>query len=375
MGTQMISLEAGSMPVTMAVNGFDAALDSNPVTESKALPFDLANVPADYWERASNPSRMRDMKISGSRDVMPIPPSVIKVDPNYNPRDYRLKENRDHLDELKASIREEGVRIPLICRWDFFAPGDPAKSIIVTDGECRLRACLELLSEGVQIASVPVMQDDSKNEADRLLTYMLANGAKPLSKWEDGGAFKRFIRLGWNIDLIAKKTGKTKGYVSQAVELADAPDEVKQLLSSQAVTPSLALAELRANGSAAVQNLQAAAKAAQSTGQKTAKRAKSKSLPPAKPRTENEPAPAPVTVSPAARPVNGKAKHAPKAQASLCPEVMKALVDLMSDVALNELNDEKVKRVSVDKELLLKLASFMVTESEAEELRNGDVAF
>jgi hypothetical protein len=129
----------------------------------------------------------------------------------------------------------------------------------------------------------------------------------------------------------------------------------------------LALAELRANGAAAVETLKAAANAAQSSGKKgPAKRAKSKSLPPAKPRTENEPAPAAAT---------GKAKHAPKAQVALCPEVMAALVDLMSDVALADLNDESLKRVSVDKELLLKLASFMVTEEEAKHIQAGDVAF
>jgi hypothetical protein len=54
---------------------------------------------------------------------------------------------------------------------------------------------------------------------------------------------------------------------------------------------------------------------------------------------------------------------------------MDALVDLMSDVALADLNDEKLLRVSVDKELLLKLASFMVTEDEAKHILAGDVAF
>jgi ParB/RepB/Spo0J family partition protein len=352
-------------------NGASAATDNTP------LPFDLASVPADYWQRAANPNRMRDMKINGSRDVMPIPPSVIKVDPNYNPRDYRLKENRDHLDELKASIREEGVRMPLICRWDFFAPGDPAKSIIVTDGECRLRACLELLAEGVQIASVPVMQDDSKNEADRLLTSMLANGAKPLSKWEDGGAFKRFIRLGWNVDLIAKKTGKTKGYISQAVELADAPDEVKQLLSSQAVTPSLALAELRANGSAAVQNLQAAAKAAKSTGKKgPAKRAKKSKLPPAKPRTENEPAPAPVENAPAPTGNgNGKGngKHTDKdSDAYKVKQFTASLNDLLKDVEIADLTNPDVEWVSV---AALKLLALSHLVNKATEVKTEDVKF
>ena len=77
----------------------------------------------------------------------------------------------------------------------------------------------------------------------------------------------------------------------------------------------------------------------------------------------NDPAPA------------ARTKPAPKSQAALCPEVMAALVDLMSDVALADLNDESLTRVSVDKELLLKLASFMVTEEEAKHIQAGDVAF
>ena len=60
----------------------------------------------------------------------------------------------------------------------------------------------------------------------------------------------------------------------------------------------------------------------------------------------------------------------------MCPEVMAVMVDLMSDVALNELNDEKVDRVLVSKELLLKLASYMVTtDGEVEAANSVDVKF
>jgi hypothetical protein len=224
------------------------------------------------------------------------------------------------------------------------------------------------------------MQDDSKNEADRLLTSMLANGAKPLSKWEDGGAFKRFIRLGWNVDLIAKKTGKTKGYISQAVELADAPDEVKQLLSSQAVTPSLALAELRANGSAAVQNLQAAAKAAQASGKAgPAKRAKakSKSLPPAKPRKADEPAPEVQTApAPAAQPApqpvngNGKAKHPDHdTDAYRVKQFALGMNDLLKDVAVTDLHIPEVEWVSVSRIKLLALSNTVVRLTATQDVK------
>ena len=308
-------------------------------------------------------TRLRDLKTS-ARDQLMIDPRIIIIDDGHNPRDYNLPENHAHLDALKRSIRENGTLVPLLVRFD------PArKAAVLVDGESRLRANLELIAEGVEIDTVPTVQVAGGNESDRLLIAITANTGKPLSKWELGGAFQRLYNHGWSHEKIATKTGYKETFIVESMELADAPDEVKQLLSSQAVTPALALSELRTNCAAAVTTLQAIATEHKATGkQGPAKRAKSKTLPPAKPRTENEPAPAAPTAT-------GKAKHAPKSQAALCPEVMAALVDLMSDVALADLNDESLKRVSVDKELLLKLASFMVTEEEAKHIQAGDVAF
>jgi ParB-like chromosome segregation protein Spo0J len=308
-------------------------------------------------------TRLRDLKTS-ARDQLMIDPRIIIIDDGHNPRDYNLPENHAHLDALKRSIRENGTLVPLLVRFD------PArKAAVLVDGESRLRANLELIAEGVEIDTVPTVQVAGGNESDRLLIAITANTGKPLSKWELGGAFQRLYNHGWSHEKIATKTGYKETFIVESMELADAPDEVKQLLSSQAVTPALALSELRTNGAAAVTTLQAIATEHKATGkQGPAKRAKSKTLPPAKPRTENEPAPAAPTAT-------GKAKHAPKSQAALCPEVMAALVDLMSDVALADLNNESLTRVSVDKELLLKLASFMVTEEEAKHIQAGDVAF
>jgi len=54
----------------------------------------------------------------------------------------------------------------------------------------------------------------------------------------------------------------------------------------------------------------------------------------------------------------------------------RVLIELVSDVALSDLNDDKVKRVLVDKELLLKLASFIVTtEAEVNAANGVDVKF
>lgn len=235
-----------------------ASLAITPETAT-ALPYDLRNVPEGYFDRATNPTRMRDMKTTGSRDVIPVPPSLIKVDPLHNPRDYRLPENRAHLDDLKRKIKAAGgVLRALECRWDFFAPGDTVKSIIVCDGECRLRASLELIEEGMEIASVPVIQSDAKNEGDRLIQALMLNEGKPLSQWEMGNAFKRFRCMGWPIEKIVERTGHTQKWIVQSIEMADAPDEVKEMLSAQAVTPSHAISILRTmEAGSAIQTLRA----------------------------------------------------------------------------------------------------------------------
>jgi ParB/RepB/Spo0J family partition protein len=182
------------------------------------------------------------------------------------------------LDELKRSIAQIGVQMPLLVRFDVPSAGEK-KTAILVDGECRLRAVLELIAEGMEIRSIPVIQVEGKSETERLILSITANTGKPLSKWELGDAFRRLLRFGWSEADVSKKTGYNARFVAEAVELADAPEEIKHLLSEQAVTPSLALATLRTNGSEATAILKARVEAAKSSGQKTAKRDKAPTSP------------------------------------------------------------------------------------------------
>lgn len=209
-------------------------------------------------------TRLRDLKVS-ARDLLMIDPKDIHIEEGHNPRNYNLPENRQHLDELKESIRENGTQVPLLVRFD---PG--TKQAMLVDGECRLRANLELIAEGLEIVAVPVVGVSGGNEAERLIIALTANTGKPLSKWESGTAFVRLQKFGWDIPKIAKRMGYSERFVTEAIELSDAPEAVKTLLSEQAITPSLALSELRTNGAAAVETLKEKAREAQSKGKKTA---------------------------------------------------------------------------------------------------------
>jgi len=274
-------------------------------------------------------NRLRDLKDNnGIRDMPMIDPRILVIEDGHNPRDYSLPENRAHLDEFKLSIKANGVIEPLLVRWDA-----GTKSAIVVDGECRLRATLELIAEGCEIAAVPVIQVQGGNEADRLLTAITANTGKPLSKWELGTAFQRLYKFGWSEEQIATKTGYRASFITEAMELADAPIEVKKMLSERAVTPSLALEELRVNGSAAVESLRKKA---------TERKASGKTGPAARPKAANpKPQPAPPS-----------------------PTLVSVVRELLDDVAVTDLSDDSKPRIAVDRMLLLKLASFAVNESQ-----------
>ena len=211
-------------------------------------------------------ARLRDIA-DGRRDMLNIHPGLIRIDKGFNPRQYSMFENREHLDALKASIREMGVRVPLLVRWDV-----GSEQAILIDGECRLRACLELIKEGVEIKSVPVFQEPAGNEADRLILAITTNTGKPLSIAESGAAFKRLLGYGWKADDIARKTGHTVRYVNQSMEINDAPEEVKQMVSKGSVTPALARKVVREKGDGATAVLKGKVEAAEAKGKKTAVR-------------------------------------------------------------------------------------------------------
>lgn len=209
-------------------------------------------------------TRLRDLKIS-ARDQLMIDPRIIVREKGHNPRDFTLPENREHLDNLKTSIRELGTLQPLLVRYD---PG--TQSCILVDGECRLRANLELIKEGVEIPAVPTIQVQGGNEADRLIVALTANTGKPLSQWELGISVRRLQALGWEVADIAVKMGKSVRFLNDAIQLSDTPQEVKRLLSEGTVTPALALAHARKSGDQAGVTLRKALEEAQAKGKKKA---------------------------------------------------------------------------------------------------------
>jgi len=214
-------------------------------------------------------TRLRDIDGVTVSDRFNIDPSIIEVEQGHNPRDFSSSEAQTSLSELKANIKQRGVKNPVWVRFD-----KVTNKAILVDGERRLRCVLELISEGVPIKTIPAIQVEGGNEGERLILALTANTGKPLNSWEKGLAYKRLLGYGWTEEKISTDMGVSQRSITEALELADAPLAITEMLKGGQVSPSLALSHLRNNGAGAVRTLQDAVAKAQANGQVIAKRAR-----------------------------------------------------------------------------------------------------
>ncbi len=138
-----------------------------------------------------------------------------------NPDQPRLAFDETTLSELAASIREHGVLQPVLVR----PLGSHRFQLIA--GERRWRA-----SRLAQIATIPAMVDDIDDETAMEIAIIENLQREDLSPLDEAAMYDRMIRdHGYSIRRLAEKLGKDKGYVENRLRLADAPPEIRQLVS------------------------------------------------------------------------------------------------------------------------------------------------
>jgi len=190
-----------------------------------------------------------------------VDPRVLKIDPGFNVRDLDAPTARDSLDELKASIRAEGVQVALEIRM----VGD---DLFVTSGHRRHKVVMELISEGVEIASIPaIAEPKAVDEADRVARLVTLNAGLPLSPLEKAEVVRRLMGFGWDRAKIAQRLGfKTEASVANYELLLAAPVEVKQAVRSGELSASNAVTMVRKDGDGAAKTLATARKTAAAKG-------------------------------------------------------------------------------------------------------------
>ena len=136
-----------------------------------------------------------------------------------NPAQPRLSYEEDSLNELADSIREHGVLQPIMVR-----PVGSQYELIA--GERRWRASRQAQRD--TIPAIVVEFDDETALEVSIIENLQREDVSPL---EEAAMFRKMTGLGYSVRQLAKKIGKDKGYIENRIRLADAPPEVRELVS------------------------------------------------------------------------------------------------------------------------------------------------
>jgi ParB/RepB/Spo0J family partition protein len=141
------------------------------------------------------------------------------IDPN--PEQPRLAFNQETLDELAASIREHGVLQPILVR-----PVGPNSYQLIA-GERRWRA-----SKIAGLLTIPALIEEIDDDTALEIAIIENLQREDISPLDEAAMYDRMVREhGYSIRKLADKLGKDKGYLENRLRLADAPDEVRALVS------------------------------------------------------------------------------------------------------------------------------------------------
>jgi ParB/RepB/Spo0J family partition protein len=136
-----------------------------------------------------------------------------------NPAQPRLSYEEDSLTELADSIREHGVLQPVLVR-----PVGSQFELIA--GERRWRA-----SRVAQRETIPAIVVDFDEESALEVSIIENLQREDVTPLEEAGMFRKMTALGYSVRQLAQKIGKDKGYVENRIRLADAPPEIRELVS------------------------------------------------------------------------------------------------------------------------------------------------
>jgi ParB family chromosome partitioning protein len=152
-----------------------------------------------------------------------------------NPEQPRLSMDQTTLDELAASIREHGVLQPILVR-----PLEGGEFQLIA-GERRWRA-----SKAAGLATIPALVEEIDDDTALEISIIENLQREDLSPLDEAAMYDRMVHEhGYSVRRLAQKLGKDKGYLENRLRLADAPAEVRELVSLRKDTLSHAYELMR----------------------------------------------------------------------------------------------------------------------------------
>ena len=146
----------------------------------------------------------------------------------------RHSETAPEIDDILPSVKERGIRQPLIVRREGGTAKKPKYGIVAGR---RRHFCLAAIAvEGVEIADVPCCVMDAKDDALAIETSIIENVARLApTEMEQYEAFKILADKGQSIDDIAAVFGITANSVKRRLALGALIPEVKEAYTNQQI--------------------------------------------------------------------------------------------------------------------------------------------
>lgn len=137
------------------------------------------------------------------------------TDIQKNPYQPRKEFDREKLDELAQSIKENGVIQPIIVRQS------PVIGYEILAGERRYRA--SLLAGLRSIPAVVKQLSDQEMMVQSIIENLQRENLNPI---EEARAYESLIDKGFTHTEIADKMGKSRPYISNSIRLLSLPEQI-----------------------------------------------------------------------------------------------------------------------------------------------------
>lgn len=194
----------------------------------------LAQSAHAYWQQ----NKDKGLASKGSLYAFAI--DELKEYPGFNPRDYDAEDTIAHIralaDAYKRGVRVEPIMIKVV-------DGHPW----VWDGHCRLRGAKLAISEGCVMSMMDAVEMTG-DEVQQSLTVLRTKQGLPLKPLEIAVMISRLVAMTRDIDVVAMELGKSRGYVTQYLDIYNLPLNLKDFISDNVASWSTVLETVKKVG-------------------------------------------------------------------------------------------------------------------------------
>lgn len=170
-----------------------------------------------------------------SKKAISVQIPIVPINSILIPKNIRHSGWERNIDELMQSIEHHGLEQPPKVRL-LSEPGPNGEQYELVYGQRRLEACKRL-----GWTTIPVIFARTKASMKDIFVSRLVENCdrEDLSPLEEAEIFRQAIdQYGLTAKELARRIGKTDGYVSQRLKLLNLPDKVKEAVQKGEISPT-----------------------------------------------------------------------------------------------------------------------------------------